>query len=143
MRGICALRAAARPGAGEWEGRLTSTQRRHPHALHLRLDEHQHESARDFAQRRGLTLTAAVRLLLERGVAGRPSPADGDLAAVELQLRSLNRAVIASLIASESARLAVEAVFRHDSERLLGLADRAARAARARLSELEEAESEV
>jgi len=108
------------------------------HALHLRLDGEQHESAKAYAEKHGLTLTAAVRLFLERGLAEQPRSNDG-VSGIAGRLDSLERAVIAALIASESARLAMESVFAHDRERFIDLPDRAAAAARARLAELDAA----
>lgn len=84
-----------------------------------------------------------MRLFVDRGLA-EPVQGDGSrLGNVDARLHSLQRAVIAGLIASESARLAMELVFAHDRERFVDLPERAASAARARLAELESAEADL
>ena len=119
--------------------------RQHVHGLHLRLDDEQHNRLLRFALESGLTLTAAVRLLLEGGLSRQPGgPGDQVLDGVVAQLRALSRLMTATLIASEEARLAVQSViWSEDDERLVGLRARAASAARQQIAELESAEGEL
>ena len=118
--------------------------RRHAHPIHLRLDDEQHRSLTDFASASGLTLTAALRLLLERALEAESSrPVDSVSARIVEELRTLTHAALGALIAAEHSRLAAVKFLGRHADWIEGLEEEATAAARARLIELERAELQL
>jgi len=76
----------------------------HPYRIQLHCDKQMHNEISDFAQDRGLSQSAAARVLVDRSLCSQSD-------AVSSQLNELNRLLKAVLHASSAARiLASEAV---------------------------------
>jgi len=114
------------------------------HSVHVHLDPVTRSALGEFAERQGLTTTASVRLLVERGLAAdnRAPAAPAEEASFRRQLNALGVSTLACLIAVEQNHRLLISMLPDGADKADELWEEAATSARERLIRVDAALAE-